>query len=241
MLKAISGRDESRHSELMNEIFRFRHRHFVDGLGWEALRKPDGRERDAYDTQAAIHLPFIHEGCLVGYSRLLSTSHPHLLSHAYPELTGGDTYPVGPSVFEWTRCAADTLSSGAYGRISNALMTAILEYVLLAGIERLIVETDPTIVTMLSWMGYGVHHLFPPAEFAGRRLIIAEVAPSWKAYDRHSRIYGIDHSLVDPDCYWPLAKRMQRPDHINSKSTERIVGDFPSYSKVADRETETAF
>ncbi len=210
MLRAISGKDESRHSGLMDEIFRFRHRHFVDKLGWEAIRKPDGREKDAYDTQAAIHLPFIHQGCLVGYSRLLSTSHPHLLSHVYPELTGGDVYPVGPSVFEWTRCAADNLFSRAHGRISNALMTAMLEYVLLAGIERLIVETDPTIVAMLSWMGYGVRHLFPAADFAGRRLIIAELAPSWKAYDRHSRIYRIDHALVDPDSYWPLPNKVQR-------------------------------
>jgi len=46
MVLSIAKQDLARHSELLEKVYRFRHRFFVDHLGREALRRADGREID---------------------------------------------------------------------------------------------------------------------------------------------------------------------------------------------------
>lgn len=106
MLKILSGSDISKHSELMDRVYRFRHAVFVEEKGWDDLRHPDGLERDQFDDVHAIHQICLRNDAIVGYQRLLPTTRPHLLTDVLGELCRRPP-PRGPRVFEWTRfCVA---------------------------------------------------------------------------------------------------------------------------------------
>ncbi len=200
MLKAIWGIDSSASADLslMENVWRFRHRHFVDRFGWEALRKPDAREIDQFDDFEAIHLPLIDdEGMVVGYSRLLKTTAPHLLSDVYPELMDGKSWPTGPTIYEWTRCVAEPHAKVRGISASNALLTGVLEYCLTVGITALIVETHPKLVQLLLNNDWHVLPLCSPTMLGPDLVLPIHAEISVRALMAHHRNYGINGSLLD--------------------------------------------
>jgi acyl-homoserine lactone synthase len=198
MLQSISKTELPHSNRRMEQIWRFRHSQFVDRLGWEDIRQPDGREIDQFDTDVAIHLPLVDDDEVVGYSRLLPTEAPHLLSDVYPELMDGDAWPRGPTVYEWTRCIASDLAAPIAGvPASNILMTAVVEYCLVAGISMLIVETHPKLVNLLLSTGWDVTPLAAPSTFKGSLLVPISALPSAMTLATHHQTYGINGSLLD--------------------------------------------
>ena len=49
MLFVLDDSNISAHAEMMDDVYLFRHKLFVERLGWEGCRKPDGREIDDFD------------------------------------------------------------------------------------------------------------------------------------------------------------------------------------------------
>lgn len=198
MLQSISKAELPRNSRRMEQIWRFRHAQFVDRLGWDDIRRPDGREVDQFDTDAAIHLPLVDDDEVVGYSRLLPTQAPHLLSDVYPELMDGEDWPRGATIYEWTRCiASDTAAPIAGVQASNVLMTAVVEYCLIAGISMLIVQTHPKLVNLLLTTGWDVTPLAAPSMFKGSLLVPISAIPSTTTLATHHQAYGINGSLLE--------------------------------------------
>lgn len=70
----------------MEQAYRLRHAVFVDEMGWEDLRKPDGREIDQFDDEHAVHMLYIENGTVLGYQRMLPSLQPHILSEVLPHL-----------------------------------------------------------------------------------------------------------------------------------------------------------
>ena len=100
---------------------KLRHQVFVEERRWEALRRPDGHDIDQFDTDEAIHILAIEDGAVVGYSRLLPTVGPHLLSAVYPGLAERPI-PRAPNIFEWTRyCVSPRITRAAIERCSRVL------------------------------------------------------------------------------------------------------------------------
>ncbi|MGC4407052.1 GNAT family N-acetyltransferase [Rhizobium rosettiformans] len=198
MLATILGRDTHDHADVMEQVWAFRHRHFVDRLGWEACRRADEREIDQFDGDEAIHLPLIVGGNVVGYSRLLPTLKPHLLSDVYPHLMDGTDWPRGPRVYEWTRCIAEVSDKTIAGvPISNILMTGVMEYCLVAGIGTLVVETHPKLVNLLLTTGWDVMPLAAPSLLDGSLIVPITAKPSMAGLLRHHELYGITGSVLD--------------------------------------------
>ena len=113
----ITKRNATRHLALLEKVYKFRHAFFVDHMKWEALRKPDGREIDEFDTPGCAHIVGVEDGEVISYTRLLPTTEPHLLSHIYPEILDGAKSPVGPNIWEWTRCAVLPQSAKVGGEL----------------------------------------------------------------------------------------------------------------------------
>lgn len=198
MLVGIWGQDTERFD--MDMIWRFRHRNFVERFGWEDLRRADGREIDQFDNERAIHLALMLEGDVVGYTRLLATDAPHLLSDVYPELMDGRSWPRSNRIYEWTRCAAEKGNITFRGvPISNILMTAVLEYVLAAGIESTIVQTHPKLVQLLVDTGWDVMPLNAPKMLGDNLLVPIDARPSPKALFTHHHKHGITGSVIAYD------------------------------------------
>ncbi|MGV1951052.1 acyl-homoserine-lactone synthase [Agrobacterium vitis] len=197
MLRYFSG-VQIQFEDLAEDVWRFRHKHFVERFGWNALRRPDGMERDQFDHDDAVHLVLCNNEEVVGYSRLLPTTKPHLLSHVYPEIAAGNPYPVGESVYEWTRCVAEQDVTIDGISASNILLTGVLEFCLVSGIKALIVETHPKLMHLLISTGWDVQPLAAPSVYAESLVVPICATPLVSALRTHHQLYGIEGSLLDP-------------------------------------------
>lgn len=200
MIQIITSQNADDYPELMEEVWRFRHRQFVERLGWKELRSEDGRETDRFDTDDAIHLVARNEGRVVGYTRLLRTSGPHLLNDIYPEIMEGHSWPHEHDVYEWTRCISDE-DAGRIGEVqaSHVLITGVLEFCLTAGIRGLIVETHPKLVTWMLETGYAVETLHSPQVINSVPVVPVYIGATLSALERHHTMFGIRESVLSID------------------------------------------
>ena len=145
MIRIVQGhQDEFKRHEL-EQVWRLRHEIFVEEKGWNALRKPDGREIDQFDDEHAVHMLAWKDRELVGYQRMLPTVRPHLLTDVYPQLCEFDP-PRSSAAWEWTRYAVrrDFRSRGRMlSPVANYLLSAIVEWGLEKNINSIVVEMNP--------------------------------------------------------------------------------------------------
>ncbi|HYF54966.1 MAG TPA: acyl-homoserine-lactone synthase [Salinarimonas sp.] len=200
MILLIDSSNIDQHTRLFDDIYRFRHRFFVDHLGWRALRKPDGREIDAFDDEHCIHLVGVERDRVISYSRLLPTTRPHLLSHVYPEMLQGMPSLTGPTVWEWTRCAVDPARrEGATGAdpATAELLLGVTEACLHLGITALLVQTHPLLLTRMIELGWRARPMALPTEHDGQPVvpIHAEVDEDTLATSR--AVFGMNRPVLD--------------------------------------------
>jgi acyl-homoserine lactone synthase len=164
---------------LQTLIFAHRHKVFVERLGWEAIRRPDDLETDAFDTDSAVHFIVLSPlGSIAAYSRLLPTTHPHLLSRVYPHLLGPEAkLPIGEHVWEWTRltCIPKPVPTSTStptrlpftlsppGRI---LILGIVNWALEHGLTTLSLQCDPAFSVVITALGARVEVLAEPSRTA---------------------------------------------------------------------------
>ncbi len=167
----------------MEQAYRLRHKVFVDEMGWEDLRKPDGREIDQFDDGRTLHMLYIEDDRVLGYQRMLPSMRPHLLTEVLPHLCEGD-FPVGPHIWEWTRYCV-TREHRDRGRIlspaGNLLLSSIVEWGLASGVGKIIIEMNPLWLLRLVQLNFRVTPLGLPQQI-GKDSIIAVTA----AFDRRT-------------------------------------------------------
>ncbi len=132
-------------SKVWADVHRLRHKVFVEEMGWESLRKPDGLEVDQFDHEDAIHHVAMRDGCVVGYQRMLPTTQPHLLTDVMPEICQVEN-PVGPDIYELTRyCVAPGCRDGRRGMstVGSELIAGLVEWGLATGNRKAIIEFEP--------------------------------------------------------------------------------------------------
>jgi len=192
MLKAIHEADDH---ELMHEVWLFRHQRFVEQLGWEELRRKDGRERDQYDTADAIHAVLIFRGRIVGYSRLIPTTRPHFAGSLGGHLSA--RMPTGPSIFEWSRCATvlDAPPIGAHAA-SDLLMTGVLECLVQLNARTIVFVTYTPLVKMMQRRGYPVKCLGTVPLKNGDRVEVVSSSLPPNLLPLHRQRHDIKQSLL---------------------------------------------
>ena len=200
MLTVITSQNVEDHADLMEQVWRFRHVQFVERLGWKELKSQDEREIDRFDTDDAIHLVVEMDERVVGYTRLLRTSGPHLLSEVYPHIMEGHAWPREASVYEWTRCISDK-DAGRFGHLqaSHLLITGVLEFCLISGIKGMIVETHPKLVAWMLETGYDVQTLHTPQVINSVPVVPVYIPATRAALDRHHAMFGVHQSVLDID------------------------------------------
>jgi acyl-homoserine lactone synthase len=83
----VVNRDNRRfYDYLFDEYFRLRYEIYVKERGWKALERPDGRDIDQFDTDAAAYLFALEGNRLVGGLRVVPTMQPTLMSDVFPQL-----------------------------------------------------------------------------------------------------------------------------------------------------------
>jgi acyl-homoserine lactone synthase len=173
MIHIVDTSNIALYADLMQQAHRLRHTVFVEEMGWDNLRRPDGLEFDQFDDEHAVHMLYIEHGLVLGYQRMLASTRPHLLSDVMPQLCEGDR-PYGDNIWEWTRYCVPREHRERGRKLSPvalALLTAIVEWGLERGVDTIIIEMDPLWLLRLVQLHFRVTPLGLPETMAGRDVL----------------------------------------------------------------------
>jgi acyl-homoserine lactone synthase len=195
---AINEANRHLYGDCLEQYFRLRHTIYVEGRGWEALRRPDGREIDAFDTSHATHLLGLTEtGEVVAGSRLVPTVQPHLMSEVFPELARYGV-PRDEATLEWTRFfVVDRLrESHRPSRAAGFMYCSIVEFCVASDVDRLTVVCEEYWFERLASIGWKPARLGAGIEHDGDRIVglISEMSSDALACTR--RFFDIDGSVL---------------------------------------------
>jgi len=185
-------------SDLLEQHYRLRHRVFVDLQGWEALRRDDGRDIDAFDTPDTTHILLIDRGEVVGGSRLTPLDRPNLLQTVFHGLVHGDL-PADPSLgADWTRfyVRPDRREGRRRTPESAALFCAVMEYALLEGFSYITFVSSIAMIEHGTSVGWRITPLGPPAMLEGKPTIAAWIEVSEQALYNVRRTTGMSEPLI---------------------------------------------
>jgi len=210
MIHIVTPENEHLYRDEMDQVFRLRHKVFVDEMGWMALAKPDGREIDQFDTKHAVNMLYIENGEVLGYQRLLPSTRPHLLSEILPELCEVER-PVGAHIWEISRhCVAPgRRAGGRYANVvANALATALVEWGTECGISQYIIEIDPMGILPLIQLHFRLVPLGLPKNIGGKDTIALTLSYDHRTLQRLREMRGTRRRT--------LVETMQRPAQLHA-------------------------
>jgi N-acyl-L-homoserine lactone synthetase len=150
----------------LSDMFRLRYRVFKERLQWDVQVSGD-LEVDEYDALHPIYLiqrasDFRVHGCV----RLLPSTGPTMLRDTFPVLLGGYSLEANPSIWESSRFALDTVSSGtAVHGVASAtyeLFAGMIEFGLSRQLSGIVTVTDTRVERILRRAGWPLHRIGRP-------------------------------------------------------------------------------
>jgi acyl-homoserine lactone synthase len=169
MAEIVTKHNSFLYVDAVRQMYRLRHKVFVEQMGWEEIRKPDQLERDQFDTEEAIYLLVLDDGDRVIASlRFLPTLRPHTLSEIFPQLCNVVGIPVGPRIYEVGRLCVDNDLPRTMRRDAKArLMVGSMEFALMSGIEQLSFIGTMELLNLNLSIGWKPEPLGVPDKVAG--------------------------------------------------------------------------
>jgi acyl homoserine lactone synthase len=165
MIVVIQQYNAHEYSDLLDEMFRLRARVFRDRLGWD-VQVADGKERDKYDDERPAYLVCADDESrkVKGSLRLLPTTGPTVLAEIFHDTLPDAVHLSSPTIWECTRFCLDDHGSGFGQReellvASTALIAALGEVALAAGIESIVGNFDSTMLRVYRRIGCEVEVL----------------------------------------------------------------------------------
>ncbi|OJU58194.1 MAG: hypothetical protein BGO00_13485 [Alphaproteobacteria bacterium 62-8] len=164
----VDRRNRDAFETQLEEMYRQRHRVYVDKRGWKALARPDGREIDQFDNAEAVYLMKLAEnGSVEGAVRLIPTNKPHLMRDVFAHVVTSGAIPNDEKIYEMTRCYVSEAVTDKRERTMAAgeLLAAQLEYGLAKGLTDYSVVSDMYFLPIMLALGDGVNKLGEPYEY----------------------------------------------------------------------------
>jgi N-acyl-L-homoserine lactone synthetase len=153
---------------LLETMFADRKQQFVDFFEWN-VPVVDGRyEMDQFDTVSAVYIiavgaSGVHEASM----RMLPSTEPHLLGTLFPHLCPGGV-PVGKRLWESTRlCLPSRHGAARRLELRNALISAMVDFALARGIERITGVIPDGFRKQVLAMGWRAEPLGPAVRIKG--------------------------------------------------------------------------
>ncbi|VFR28781.1 Autoinducer synthesis protein SolI [plant metagenome] len=178
-MEILAGTPDHLPPGLMSGLARYRHRVFVEMLGWK-LPCEGGLEFDQFDRPDTLYVAARckRSGRLVGSARLLPTNRPYLLGEIFPDLMQGIPVPHSEQVWELSRFAAVDFSAppqdGPAGQFSSPVAVELLRVALAAaaehGARRLITVSPLGVERLLRRAGFQARRAAPPILVDGHAL-----------------------------------------------------------------------
>ncbi len=185
--------------DLEAALAHYRHRIFVEQLGWRLPCADAGFERDQYDCDATLYVVARDEcGAICGCARLLPTTQPYLLQELFPSLLAdGMEPPRDTAVWELSRFAASA-SDGASGEEAGAwavrpMLASVVECAVKTGARQLIGVTFLSMERLFRRIGVHAHRAGPAQRIDGRMVVAC-----WIDLDVQTlTALGIDPCLIE--------------------------------------------
>lgn len=168
-MNRIAGSTSTLSKELFSQMGRYRHKVFVETLGWD-LTVRNGEELDQFDRPDTLYvLSKDEEGNVNGCARLLPTSQSYLLGDVFPQLMNGQPVPCSDDVWELSRFAAvdfNSRTTSALSQFSSEVAVRLLQdsiaFAAEQGAKRLITVSPIGIERLLRRAGFHAHRAGPP-------------------------------------------------------------------------------
>lgn len=189
-MKFIAAATKDLPAEMLRRVGRYRHRVFVDRLGW-ALEARSGLEFDQFDRDDTLHLIALRDdGELIGIARLLPTDRPYLMAEVFPQLHAHAAMPCSPEVWELSRFATvdlDLADGGPVRPFGSAVAPALLRHAMCCaaahGVKRLISVSPIGVERILAHLGFAACRAAEPVWVDGRMLFACWIdVPAGAAY-----------------------------------------------------------
>ncbi|MBT2337131.1 GNAT family N-acetyltransferase [Variovorax paradoxus] len=182
-MEIIAGTVDSWSAGMLLDVARYRHRVFVEKLGWK-LHTRCGLELDQFDGRDTVYLVARNpDGDIVGTTRLLPTHRPYLLASVFPQLLGGAPAPCSPKIWELSRFAAVDLgartdaSGDPYGSsLALDLLSAAMRIVEKEGGHQLVSASPLGVERILRRAGLHAHRMAPPVRVESQYLFACAIS-----------------------------------------------------------------
>jgi acyl homoserine lactone synthase len=156
----VAGRREELLPSLVEDMGRYRHKVFVDHLGW-SLISSDDVESDEFDQSDAVYVSSRDEhGQVSGVARLLPTTTTYLLEKVFSSLWAGSELPHSAKIWELSRfaCVNFNKSASAFHQATSKSAAEFFKYVtdvaISFGAEELITVSPIGMERLLATNGY---------------------------------------------------------------------------------------
>lgn len=172
MRTSVHG-DGSLPDELDAALAHYRHRVFVEQLGWKLPCADERFERDQYDRDDTVYVVAHDEsGAICGCARLLPTTHPYLLQELFPSLLAdGMQPPKSLRVWELSRFAASTAGDEDGAWAVRPMLAAVVECAVKLGARQLIGVTFLSMERLFRRIGVHAHRAGPAQRIDGRMVV----------------------------------------------------------------------
>lgn len=140
-------------SELLRQLYRFRHWIFKERLGWQVSSRCS-LESDAFDELDPVYTALCHHGSVIGVFRLLPTTGPYMLRDVFSELLRGESPPCASDVWELSRFAVKSAHRHARAQLTCSedmfeMLRVCYDFSRSNGIRELVMVTSVAIERML--------------------------------------------------------------------------------------------
>lgn len=168
MIDLVTSENRHLFEPQLVEMWRQRHKTFVEGLGWDLPAK-NGLEIDQFDTDQTVYLIATDDGeNVTGSMRLLPTTGPHLMSDLFPELCDrGVTRDEAIWESSRTNIRSDGRGTSTPTRAMGEIMCGMMEFALLYGISQVIFTANMAILASVLKAGWNVEPLGLPRDLDG--------------------------------------------------------------------------
>lgn len=168
MIRAFSNRHSAEHFHILDQMFRQRHEVYVRERGWNLPLCNATHERDQFDNDDAIYLLALDDTeTVLGGSRIVPTTKPHLLKDVFPELASNGV-PVGDDIYELTRffVSPECRSPRLTYWLTGVLACGLFEYCLENDIRQLSSVIDLYLLNHMLSLGWSARPLGLPRNYA---------------------------------------------------------------------------
>ena len=167
--------------QLFEQIGIYRHKVFVNQLGWD-LKTINGMELDDFDSPDAVYVCSHDEYDQVsGVARLLPTTAPYLMEKVFPKLWGGKQLPHDPKIWELSRFAAippyssEAFTHQASSQHASVLLRNVMQVCSMLGAQTLVTVSPVGMERLLRLNGFRVMRVGAPTINHGESIVTLQI------------------------------------------------------------------